>query len=118
MTTTLQSCLECLDRLNDKIISVYGEMVEIRTRITELLQGMLDYEHQNIATFAPDEANATLPLLSMLDPSGLSQPLAYSRLSDQEYGPLNPVKVMGSLLEDAGSMIVYDRRVALRHLQL
>ncbi|KAG2363074.1 hypothetical protein BDR07DRAFT_1460495, partial [Suillus spraguei] len=124
--TTLQSCLECLDRLNDKIISVYSEMVEIRTRITVLLdnvqseatvmdsgrrdsspylQAMFDYEHQNIAIFAPDEANAMLPLPSTLDPYGLLQPLAYGRFSDQEYGPSESVQVMGSLLEDAGRMI-------------
>ncbi|KAG1853495.1 hypothetical protein DFJ58DRAFT_728249 [Suillus subalutaceus] len=122
MITTLQSCLEWLDRHHDKIISVYRETLEIRTRITKLRDSVqseatvmdsasstypqaIFYEPQNIATVAPDEPNVMLPLLSMPDLFGLPQPLAYGRLPDQEYGPLEYAGVMGSLPEDTNPMI-------------
>jgi hypothetical protein len=126
MKTNLQSCLECLDRHNDKIISVYREMLEIRACITKLLdsvqseatvmdsgtrdsnvylQAIFDNEYQNIATVAPHEPNTTLPLFTTLDFVGLPQPPAYDRLSDQEYGPLRSVGVMGSMQEDTNPMI-------------
>lgn len=101
--TTLQSHLECLDRLKHKMTSVCREMLEIHTRIIEL-QAMCDYEHQNIARVAHDEPNAMLPLLTALNLSGLSQPLAHGRLSGQEYGPLESVEGMRSLPEDTDAM--------------
>ncbi|KAG2066375.1 hypothetical protein BDR04DRAFT_1121221 [Suillus decipiens] len=121
MRTTLQLCLECLDRLNDKIMSVCEEMLEIRTCITELLSsvqpeailmdsGTMDSsaylqttfhdEHQNIATIAPDELDLLLTTLS-----GLLQPPTHSGLLDQEYGPLESVEVMKPLREDTDAII-------------
>jgi hypothetical protein len=129
MKTTLKSCLECLDRHNDKIISVYREMLEIRTHITELLdniqseatvmdsatrdgstylQAIFGDEAQNIVAPAPDEPNAMSPLLTTLHIFGLPQPLSEGKLSEQEYGSLEPVGVMRSLSKDADPMI-YQR---------
>jgi len=123
MRTTLQSYLECLDRHNDKIISVYREMLEIRTRITELLDSIqseatvmdsgtrdssahlqvtFDDEHQKIA---PDEPNTMLPLSTMCNLFDLPQPLAQSRFLYQEYSPLESVGVMGSMQEDTDPTI-------------
>ncbi|KAG1884665.1 hypothetical protein F4604DRAFT_1952307 [Suillus subluteus] len=128
MKATLQSCLECLDRHNDRLIRVYGEVLEIRTRITELLeivqseatvtdsgtrdssaylQAIFADEPQNIATVAPDEPNTISPLLTTLDIFGLPQPLT-NGLSDQERGPLESVGVMGWLPEDTDPM-TYQR---------
>ncbi|KAG2041289.1 hypothetical protein BDR03DRAFT_1007138 [Suillus americanus] len=125
MKATLQSCLECLDRHNDRLIRIYGEVLEIRTRITELLesiqseatvmdsgtrdssaylQAIFDGGPQNIAMVAPDEPNTISPLLTTLDIFGLPQSLT-NGLSDQEYGPLESVGVMGSLPEDTDPMI-------------
>jgi hypothetical protein len=126
MKTNLQSCLECLDRHNDKMISVYREMLEIRTRITELLdnvqseatvvesdtrdsnahlQAVFDDKHQHTATVAP---NAILPLLPTLDLLGLPQPLAlHGRLSDLNRDPLE-FGMVGSLPEDIDP-IIYQR---------
>jgi hypothetical protein len=101
-------------------------MLEIRTRITELLdnvqseatmmdsatrdssaylQAMFDDEPQNIAAPAPDEPNAMSLPLTTFDVFGLPQPLSNSKLSEQEYGSLEPVGVMGSLSNDTDSMI-------------
>ncbi|KAG1884637.1 hypothetical protein F4604DRAFT_1676749 [Suillus subluteus] len=121
MRTTLQSCLECIDRHNDEMISVYREMLEICTLIMELLDSiqseatlmdssirdsgtyLFDDEHQNTAIVAPDEPNAMLPLLTTFD--GLPQPLTHGRFLDQEYGPLESVGVMGSQPEDTDPII-------------
>ncbi|KAG2363079.1 hypothetical protein BDR07DRAFT_1405180 [Suillus spraguei] len=103
MTTTLLSCLECLDRLNDKIMSVGKEIQEIRTCITELLSsvqseaavmdsGTIDGTTY-LQTIFDDEPNTRLATLS-----GLPQP-------DQEYGPLESVEVIESLPEDTDAMI-------------
>ncbi|KAG0701424.1 hypothetical protein DFH29DRAFT_927219 [Suillus ampliporus] len=37
MRSTLQSCLECLDRHNDRMVDIYREVMDIRSHITELL---------------------------------------------------------------------------------
>lgn len=107
MTTTLQSYLKCLDRLNVRMLSVCREMLEIRTRVTECLDSIqsettvmdsvtrdnsayppatFDDEHQNITTVALNEPNAILPLSTTLDLSDLLRPLAHGRLSDYELG--------------------------------
>jgi hypothetical protein len=105
------------------MINVYRETLEIRTRITELLdnvkseatavesgtrdssaylQVVFDDKTQNIATVAP---NDILPLLPALDLLGLSQPPAlHGRLSDQKHGLLQ-FGVASSLPEDADPMI-------------
>ncbi|KAG2363072.1 hypothetical protein BDR07DRAFT_1609050 [Suillus spraguei] len=115
MRTNLQLCLEYLDRLID-----CRETMKIRALITEVLgtipivmdfgtrdnddhlQAMFDHEHQDIAT---DELNAMLPLVTALNLSGLPQPLAHGRFSDQEYGPLEYVEAMGLLPKDTNPMI-------------
>ncbi|KAG2126519.1 hypothetical protein DEU56DRAFT_959513 [Suillus clintonianus] len=111
--STLQSCLECLDRHNDRLNIVYKEIIEIRTLITELLAGVqsevtvtesgtlddsaylraiVGDDPKTIAPFALDELDDISPLL----------PLAlHGQFSDQGYGPLESVGDMGSLLEDA-----------------
>ncbi|KAG2128805.1 hypothetical protein BD769DRAFT_1667407 [Suillus cothurnatus] len=101
-------------------------MLEIRTHITELLdniqseatvmdsatrdgstylQAIFSDEAQNIAAPAPDEPNAMSPLLTTLHIFGLPQPLSEGKLSEQEYGSLEPAGVMRSLSKDADPMI-------------
>ncbi|KAG0701423.1 hypothetical protein DFH29DRAFT_569368 [Suillus ampliporus] len=126
MRSTLQSCLECLDKHNDRIICVYREILEIRTRITELLascqpevavgdsvwndsvdfQVIVDEGLQAIAPVACDELDAislslTLPELFLLP----QPPVLHGQLSDQEYRPLESVGVTGSLSEGADSLV-------------
>lgn len=79
------------------------------------LRAMFDHEHEEIAT---DELTAMLPLLTALNLSGLPQPLAHGRFSDQEHGPLGYVQFMGLLPENTGPMIMDDRCFARRHLRL
>jgi hypothetical protein len=105
------------------MISIYREMLEIRARITELLddvhqevtlvksgtgessaylQAIFDDKPQNIATVAP---NAILPLWPTLNLLGLPQPPApHGRLSDQKHGLLE-IGIVGSLPEDVDPMI-------------
>lgn len=120
---TLQSCLECLNRLNDRIISVHREMLEIRIRIAEFLDTtqsgatVMDSSTRGSSAYPQaifNEPDATLPLLTTPDLSGLPQPLAHGRFSDQEYCPLECIEIMGSLLEDTSPMVVYNRCFSLR----
>ncbi|KAG2066379.1 hypothetical protein BDR04DRAFT_1234022 [Suillus decipiens] len=93
--------MECLEN-----IQLEATMMDSAPRGSSAhLQTMFDDENQNIATVAPDELNTILPLSTTLDLSGLSRPLAHGRLSDQKYGLLESVGVMGSLLEDTGPTI-------------
>lgn len=77
MTTTLLSCLECLDRITELLSSVQSEAAVMDS-------GTID---------GTDELNTRLATLS-----GLPQP-------DQEYGPLESVEVIESLPEDTDAMI-------------
>ncbi|KAG2743311.1 hypothetical protein P692DRAFT_20838967 [Suillus brevipes Sb2] len=128
MKATLQSCLECLDRHNDKIISVYREMLELRTRIMELLDSVqseatvmdsggtrdgnaylqenFDNEPRNIVGVALDDPNTIFPPLPTFDPFGSPQPLVfYGGFSDQEHGPIEFVGIKEPLPEDTDLMI-------------
>ncbi|KAG1778298.1 hypothetical protein EV702DRAFT_1095450 [Suillus placidus] len=110
MRSSLQSCLECLDRVHDRLDCVYKEILEIRIRITELLatyqseitmadegalnssidlQAIVDDKPQIIVPLALDELNASSPSLTPPELSVLAEPLAFrGQLSDLEYGPL------------------------------
>ncbi|KAG0701089.1 hypothetical protein DFH29DRAFT_1080326 [Suillus ampliporus] len=128
MKSILQSCLESLDRLHDGKDYVHKEILrleilEIRTRITELLsscqsdvtmensgtwdssidlRAIVDDEPQIISTVALDKLNAISLLLTPSDTFLLPQPPAlHGQLSDREYGPLESVEVTGSLPEGA-----------------
>ncbi|KAG1749437.1 hypothetical protein EDB19DRAFT_1904538 [Suillus lakei] len=118
MRSTLQSCLECLDRHNNQMIGIYREILEIRTHITELLgmcqpeaaardsgawdnsvdlQAIIDDGPQPIASVAPNELNDFSPLHSLL-----AEPQAFrGHLSDLEYDPLESVGNTGSMTEGA-----------------
>ncbi|KAG2126518.1 hypothetical protein DEU56DRAFT_822267 [Suillus clintonianus] len=99
--SSLKSCLECLDRHNDKIIRVYREIIDIRTRITALLREIVVDEPQAIVAVVLDRFNAMLPLLSTpLDLLPLPQPPAlHGRLSDEECGPSESAGGIGLLPE-------------------
>ncbi|KAG1851795.1 hypothetical protein C8R48DRAFT_676382 [Suillus tomentosus] len=109
--SSLKSCLECLDRVHDRMDCVYKEFLEIRARITELLitvqseittvggEGTLDSdmdsraivndEPQIIVPLAFNELNAVLPLLTPQEFSVLAEPPAFQgQFSDLKYGPL------------------------------
>lgn len=133
MKAILQSCRECLDRLDGMIDCVHKEtlkteIIEVRARFTELLAscqshaqvtigdpGGLDSsvdifpigndEPQTIMPVALDNLD-TIPLSTPLDRSLLLQPLALcGQFSDNEYGPsLGLVGVAGSLPEPGGQL--------------
>ncbi|KAG0701418.1 hypothetical protein DFH29DRAFT_1000277 [Suillus ampliporus] len=126
MRSTLQSCLECLDKHNDRIICIYREILEIRTRITGLLascqpevavgdlvwnnsvnlQVIVDEGPQAIAPVACDERDAISLSLTLPEHFLLPQPpVLHGQLSDQEYRPLESVGVTGSLSEGADPLI-------------
>ncbi|KAG1815827.1 hypothetical protein EV424DRAFT_1627792 [Suillus variegatus] len=109
--SSLRSCLECLDRVHDRMDCVYKEFLEIRTRITELLvtgqseittvggegtldsdmdsQAIVNDEPQTIVPLAFNELNAVLPLLTPQEFSVLAEPPAFQgQFSDLKYGPL------------------------------
>ncbi|KAG0701093.1 hypothetical protein DFH29DRAFT_585166 [Suillus ampliporus] len=112
---SLQSCIECLDRLHDKIDRVYKEMLELRTRITELASwqsgvAVVDSGTWNssgdLQTFVDDEHNAIPPLLTPPDLSRLPEPLGcYGQPSDLEYGPLEYLGVNITLPEGVDSLV-------------
>ncbi|KAG2096353.1 uncharacterized protein F5147DRAFT_763570 [Suillus discolor] len=109
--SSLQSCLECLDRVHDRMDCVYKEFLEIRTRITELLvtgqseittvegdgtldssvdfQAIVSGEPQTVVPLAFDELNAVSPSLTPPELSVSAEPLAFQgQFSDLKYGPL------------------------------
>lgn len=107
MRPSLQSRFRCLERVPDKMDK---EMLEMRTRVTELLvtsqseitmgdQGTLDNgvdfaiiddsEPLSILPLALDELNAVSPSLTPPDLSISAESLVFQgRLSDPEYGAL------------------------------
>lgn len=110
MKPTLQSYLECLDRHSERMLNTYREMLEIHSRIKELLpsdqsevtEGTWDStvdiqatvnEPQTIAPSVLDEVNASAWSSDLSFPEPL--PL-YSQLPD---GPLASVGSTGLLLE-------------------
>ncbi|KAG0708563.1 hypothetical protein DFH29DRAFT_993985 [Suillus ampliporus] len=110
--STLQLCLELLDRHCDRLNSAYKEILDIRIRITEILtscqsevvtgnvgawdssidlQAFFGDEPQTITPIALNKLDAISLLPLPPDLSLLSQPLPFQhlqgQLSDQEYGP-------------------------------
>ncbi|KAG2139129.1 uncharacterized protein EDB93DRAFT_1330347 [Suillus bovinus] len=112
MRPGLQSCLEQLDRVHDKIDRVCNEFLEIRTRITELLvtcqsdvimgddstldsnvdfQAIIKDGPQTILPLALDEPDAVSPSVNPPELSILAEsPAFFGQLSDlePEYGAL------------------------------
>lgn len=133
MKAILQSCRECLDRLDGMIDCVHKEtlrmeIIEVHARFTELLASCQSYaqvtigdlggldssvdifsigndEPQTIMPVALNNLNTT-PLLTPLDRSLLLQPLALcGQFSDNEYSPsLGFVRVVGSLPEPGSQL--------------
>ncbi|KAG1719588.1 uncharacterized protein EDB91DRAFT_1288260 [Suillus paluster] len=84
MRSTLQSCLECLDGHNDRMVGLYREILEIRTRITELLARC----PSEVTVGDPGAGNSTVDLQAILDdepqtvvPDTLDEPNAIMLLS-------------------------------------
>jgi len=111
MRSTLQSCLELLNRQHDRLNSAYKEILEIRIRITEILascqsevamgsedawdstahlQVILGDEPHTVAPVVFNERDVISVSSSPLDHSLFPQSLAFhGQLSDQDYGPFS-----------------------------
>ncbi|KAG2139083.1 uncharacterized protein EDB93DRAFT_1106192 [Suillus bovinus] len=110
MRSGLQSCLEHLDRVHDRMNCVYQEVLEIRARITGLLltcqteivmggggildnsmdfQAIVENEPQTILQTAQDELHAVSPsLIPPVLPISAEQSAFQNQPLNLEYGPL------------------------------
>ncbi|KAG2139079.1 uncharacterized protein EDB93DRAFT_1164024 [Suillus bovinus] len=123
MRSNLQSCLKYLDRVHDTMNCVHQEVLEIRTRITELLltcqseitmggegtldssmdfQAISDDEPQTVMPLAHDELNVVPPSLALPKLSISEEPLAFQgQFVDLKYDPLGLTRTLSEGLRDS-----------------
>ncbi|KAG2066365.1 hypothetical protein BDR04DRAFT_1121212 [Suillus decipiens] len=129
MRAILQSCLECLDKLNGTIDHVHEEslrleIMEVHAHFTELLaQSQITVDDSSRQDSSVDiqeigrDGTQTIIPLALVEPGAIAlfftppdhfyllQPLAvHGQFLDEEYDPLGSVRVMGLPPEPGGQL--------------